>query len=292
VLRVLVIGAGGMLSTDLVEVLKNKYQVIALTEKELDIRHADRVTSSALDSKPDVIINCAAFTDVDGCEDQEELAFAVNADGAGNVAAASAAAGSRLIHISTDFIFDGGKTTPYIEEDPPAPLSVYGSSKLEGERQVTSKAAECTIVRTAWLFGIWGYNFVEKVIKWYASTRPIKVVEDQVGTPSYTVDVSRAIDALIENGCSGVFNVSNSGICSRFEFARGILKAAGFDEPELHPGTTSEFPTPAERPAYSALSTDRLSSITGFEMPGWQNALARYFEKRQEVRGPIQMETA
>jgi len=276
-MRVLLVGAGGMLATDLEEALRSRgdFEVISRSEESLDITDRRALPGAVCDARPGCILNCAAYTDVDGAESNEGLAFAVNADGAANLADAAKSVGALLVHISTDFIFDGRKKGAYLEDDPPNPLSVYGKSKLEGEERVRASGCRYIIVRTAWLYGKGGGNFVKKIRELALERGRIKVVTDQRGSPTWTVDLSGAIISLLDAGAEGTFNAAGAGSCSRFEFAREIVRLSGLPA-VVEPTASSEYPSPARRPANSVLNCDKLFRVTGYRFRRWETALADF----------------
>jgi len=276
-MRVLLVGAGGMLATDLEEALRSRgdFEVISRSEESLDITDRRALPGAVCDARPGCILNCAAYTDVDGAESNEGLAFAVNADGAANLADAAKSVGALLVHISTDFIFDGRKKGAYLEDDPPNPLSVYGKSKLEGEERVRASGCRYIIVRTAWLYGKGGGNFVKKIRELALERGRIKVVTDQRGSPTWTVDLSGAIISLLDAGAEGTFNAAGAGSCSRFEFAREIVRLSGLPA-VVEPTVSSEYPSPARRPANSVLNCDKLFRVTGYRFRRWETALADF----------------
>lgn len=285
--RVLVTGAGGMLGSDLVELLQEVgAQVQGLTRRELDITDPQGVEEAVARIRPQWVVNCAAFTDVDGCEEQEALAMAVNGQGPGNLARACAGHGAALLHISTDYVFDGTSRRPYMEEDPVAPLGAYGRSKLAGEEAVRGSGCRWLMVRTAWLFGRRGRNFVATILELYRSSGRLRVVDDQVGSPTYTRDLARALVRLMEVGAQGMVHGVNSGCCSWFQLAREAVRMAGGDPALVEPVTSREFPRPAPRPAYSVLSTSRLRALTGSSPPPWQEGLARYLAEMGLLKAP------
>jgi len=276
-MRVLVFGASGLLGKDLVSAFATG-EVIGLSSKDADLRDARQVLSSIREAQPDWIILSAAYADVDACEKDPVKAFAVNRDGAAHVARAAAQIGSRLLFLSSDYVFNGEKHTPYETEDPKNPINVYGRSKAEAETMLLEIISECCIVRTAWLFGLGGKCFPDTMLR-LAKTQPeLRVVDDQRGCPTYTSDLANAISALTRKQASGIVHVTNSGSCSWFEFARRIL-ATRSSQAKVIPVTTAEFPRPAKRPAYSVLSSRSLQGF-GIELPDWQDALSRYLQQR------------
>ena len=283
--KVLIVGAKGMLGWDVTNRMRShqtngpgslgSLKVRAIDIGELDITDADAVQSFVKREEPDLIINCAAYTDVDGCESHRELAFAVNASGPGHLAQAANAVGAHLLHISTDFVFDGNRRQPYVETDAPNPLSVYGKSKLEGERQVADTAGDYLIVRTAWLYGEHGNNFVQQMLKLAHERAELRVVDDQWGS---------AIWKLLEVGATGLFHAAGGGACSRYEFAREIVKQAGL-ETRISAARSAEFPRPARRPAWSVLDHGKLRAVTGYQLPHWRDSLAAHLQAHLSKAG-------
>lgn len=286
---ILVTGARGMLGRDLVSVLRRHLppaEIFALGREELDITDEGAVRERVDEVRPAVIINCAAYTDVDGCEAERERAFLVNARGPELLARAASRAGALLLHISTDFVFDGAKGAPYREDDPPRPISAYGESKLAGEEAVRGLAPEHLIVRTAWLYGRHGANFVETILRLADRQDELRVVTDQVGSPTWTVELASAVVALLRAGARGTYHAAGRGWCTRYEWAGEILRLAGMER-TLVPVTTEEFPRPARRPANSALDCGKLRREVGFRFCPWHRGLARYLRSRQqEQAGP------
>lgn len=279
--RVLITGAGGLLGSPLARrfALDPSWRTIALDKAGLDITDEDAVARAMNREKPRLIINCAAFTKVDACEQEKELAQRVNGAGAGNVAAAAAKIGARLIHISTDYVFDGTSALPYREDEPPAPadsLCSYGRSKLMGEQAVTGRHPSPLIVRTAWVFGEDGPCFPKTILR-LAKERPeLRVVNDQVGSPTYAKDLADAIYRLAQlPEATGVMHVTNSDICTWYDFAREILGVAGIGTP-VRPVSTAEFPTPAKRPAFSVLDNRRFVQTVGAPLRSWREAVAEF----------------
>jgi dTDP-4-dehydrorhamnose reductase len=272
-------GAGGMLGSDLVAAATDGgLDVVACDRSRLDVTDPDAVESMVRRARPDVVVNCAAWTDVDGAESAIEAAFAVNAAGAGNVARFAAGAGARTIHISTDYVFDGHKRQPYVESDPVAPMSVYGRSKLEGELAVAREAAgRHTIVRSSWLFGVSGHCFPKTILRLAAERDELTVVDDQVGCPTFTGHLALAIVELAQReGPLGVVHIAAAGQCSWFEFASEVVRA-GDSSCEVRPGTTADFDRPAPRPAYSVMRSER-SDLP--ELPDWHEGLAEFMATR------------
>jgi dTDP-4-dehydrorhamnose reductase len=281
-MRILITGSAGMLGHDVLAAARaGGHETVALTRAELDITQAAAVAAAVGGVRPDVVVNCAAWTNVDDAQEAVDAAHAVNGAGAGNVARAAAAAGAWTVHVSSDYVFDGTKTEPYVESDPVAPQSVYGASKLEGERAVASAApGRHTIVRSSWLFGTEGPCFPATIMRLAAEREQLSVVADQVGCPTFTGDLAPALVDLAAGAAdppAGILHVAGGGQCSWFEFAQEIVVAAGLDC-EVVPVTTAEFPRPAPRPAYSVLRSERGSQAPA--LPGWRAGLARYLAAR------------
>ncbi len=272
----MVVGAEGMLGRDVMALLGDRAQGVDIAD--IDITSLESVMEVVAARKPDVIINCAAYTDVDGCESNTEKAMAVNAEGVGYLAMACREQNAVLVQISTDYVFDGGKGTPYVEDDAPRPLSVYGESKLAGEMNAAF-CPEHLIVRTQWLYGIHGKNFVETMLGLAADKDELTVVDDQIGSPTWTVDLARAIVALVDGGCRGIYHAVNSDYCSWNGFAQAIFEAAGLGV-AVKPMTTTELNRPATRPLYSTLDCTRLMNDTGFQPQPWRTALRDYLAAR------------
>jgi dTDP-4-dehydrorhamnose reductase len=254
--------------------------VVALGRRELDITDRDAVGRALAIARPDVVINCAAWTDVDGAEADSGSASRVNGAGAGNVAAAAQAIGAWTIHISTDYVFDGTKREPYVESDEPAPRSSYGRSKLGGERAVAEAAPEShTIVRSSWLFGTGGPCFPATILRLAAERDELAVVDDQIGCPTFAGHLAAALVDLAQATVPGLIHRAGGGQCSWFEFATQIVARAGLDA-EVRPVPTSEMPRPAARPAYSVLRSERADAP---QLPDWREGLEAYLETRVQV---------
>jgi dTDP-4-dehydrorhamnose reductase len=281
----LVVGSKGMLGTDLVNLLQRRgLQTVALDIDEVDIRVAASVKDALARYQPGVVINVAAYTDVDGCESKPEEAFSINAQGPKNLAEAASDTGSYLVHMSTDYVFDGTKGVPYVEEDPINPLGVYGRSKAEGERYVRELLPErhC-IVRTQWLFGLNGKNFVEAILSQAQKRNTLRVVSDQRGSPTYAHDLATALVMICELGPQGTLHVTNSGEATWHEFACKILELAGLGSVRVEPITTEELGRPAPRPAYSVMDNSRFFEVTGLGLRSWEDAVGAYLDERQRV---------
>jgi dTDP-4-dehydrorhamnose reductase len=283
-MRVLVTGAAGMLGHDVLGVLERAgHRSIAVDLPELDIADVGAVEALFERERPDATINCAAFTDVDGAESNREAAHAVNADGAGNLARAAAALGTPLLHISTDYVFDGeppldgvGARRAYLESDPTGPRSVYGESKLAGERQVLAASPRHTVARTAWLYGVHGRNFVETMLRLASERDAVQVVVDQTGCPTWSGHLAPALLGLIEREVRGLVHLAGGGSVSWNGFAREIFRQAELDC-EVQEITSEQIARPAERPAWSVMESEREEIIP---MPDWRDGLAGYLAAR------------
>lgn len=288
-MRFAITGAAGMLGQDLLAAVGDAgHDALALARAELDITDPAAVTRALDAAGVDVVVNCAAWTDVDGAERSPEEALAVNGAGAGNVARAAAASGAWTIHVSSDYVFDGSKRSPYLESDPVGPLSSYGRSKLAGERAVADAAPERhTIVRSSWLFGAGGPCFPATILRLAGERDELRVVDDQVGCPTFTAHLARALVGLGEGTGGarpvGVVHVAGGGTCSWFEFAREIVSGASV-RCEVQPCSTAEMPRPATRPAYSVLRSERGADAPG--LPDWHEGLEQYLavSAAREVR--------
>jgi dTDP-4-dehydrorhamnose reductase len=271
----MVTGATGMLGTDLSSQISAAGEhVIPLSRADLDITDAAAITAAVDDAKPDVVVNCAAWTDVDGAESEEAEATAVNGAGAGNVARAAAAAGAWTVHVSSDYVFDGSRSSPYVESDVTGPHSAYGRSKLAGEIAVAQAAPGAhTIVRSSWLFGTGGKCFPKTILRLAAERDELTVVDDQVGCPTFTGHLATALVELASEPVLGIVHVAGGGDCSWFAFASEIVASAGV-ECRVLPGTTEELARPAPRPAYSVLRSERAPLVP--ELPEWRAGLAAF----------------
>jgi dTDP-4-dehydrorhamnose reductase len=277
-MRITIFGATGLLGSALMREWSDD-AVTGFSSGDVDIRDAKRVQQAVQETPPEWIVLAAAYTDVDGCEGNPEKAFAVNRDGAINVATAAQAAGARLLFLSSDYVFDGKKATPYETGDARNPQSVYGRTKAEAEIRLLELMPDCCIVRTSWLFGIGGKCFPDTILKLAANRPALDVVNDQRGCPTYAVDLARAIIQLCRKNATGIVHATNSGNCTWFEFAEEIVGSAGLAT-TVRPVSSLQMARPAPRPAYSVLSPIRLQ-VLGIEMPSWHDALRRYLEKRQ-----------
>jgi dTDP-4-dehydrorhamnose reductase len=280
--KLLVTGAAGMLGRDVMLAAGNAgHEVVGYGRAELDVTDPTALGRKFDLERPDVVINCAAWTDVDGAEEVEEAAFAVNGKGAGNVAAAAAGVEARILHVSTDYVFDGAKGAPYVESDQPAPQSAYARSKLAGEEAIVAANRRHFIVRSAGLFGVGGRNFVDTMLRLSERQNEVTVVRDQVTSPTYTWHLAYGIVRLIEGIEFGIHHMAATGQCSWYEFAREIFEQAKV-ECRVLSITSDEFGAAAPRPAFSALVSQREHAI---RLPSWQDGVAGYLAQRQAQEG-------
>src|SRR5579862_2496960 len=277
-MRVTIVGGTGLLGKALTREWTGD-EVVSLGSRDVDIRSGEQVDETLQRYRPEWIVLAAAYTDVDGCEANRDLALDVNFLGAVRVARAAAAAGTKLLFLSTDYVFDGQKTTPYEIDDPLAPQSVYGESKARAEVGIREVLPECCIVRTSWVFGVGGKCFPDTILKLASTRKELDVVGDQQGCPTYTVDLARAIVELCRKEAVGTVHVTNGGECTWFDYAAEIVRQAGLSA-VVKPTTSDKFVRPAKRPAYSVLSSASLTNY-GISMPTWQNGLQRYLQERQ-----------
>jgi dTDP-4-dehydrorhamnose reductase len=276
-MKVLITGAKGMLAHSLIPILREKHTVIPLPREELDITERHCVYKTIKDTLPNIVINCAAYTKVDKAEEEREKAFLINGTGVQNLALACAEKGIPLVHISTDYIFDGEKKTPYTPFDIPNPLNVYGQSKLAGERYIQWITNKFYIIRTSWLYGEGGNNFVSAILKKAREQSTIRVVKDQIGSPTYTTSLSNSIKRLIESGAYGIYHITDEtdGGISWSDFAKEIISLLGL-KTEVIPVPTEEFPTPARRPKYSVLDTQMARLSLKINLPFWRDELQKF----------------
>jgi dTDP-4-dehydrorhamnose reductase len=282
--KLLVTGAGGMLGVDVARAGERAgHELVLVARPALDITSAESVERTMQESAPDAVVNCAAWTDVDGAESQRHAAEAVNAQGASNLACAAATAGIPLVHVSTDYVFNGdppldseGKPRPYVESDPTGPRSVYGHTKLEGERLVLGASARHVVVRSSWLFGVQGRNFVDTMLRLAGERDAVQVVDDQVGCPTWTGHLAPALLGLIDREVRGLVHLAGAGHVSWNGFASEIFHQAELNC-RVEPATTAEMARPAPRPAWSAIESEREDVIP---MPDWRDGLAGYLAAR------------
>lgn len=282
-MRILVVGCRGMLGTDLLGELGADHEVTGVDVPEIDITRSESIRAVFDRVRPEAVVNSAAFTRVDDCETQRDLAFAVNGDGAGNLARACRDGAARLVHLSTDYVFGGAGDRPWREDDVTAPRGVYAASKRAGEEAVAAELPRgaWTTVRTQWLFGRNGPNFVEAILRQVKPGARLRVVHDQRGRPTWTRDLARGIRWLLESGTvHGYVHVANEGEATWFDFAVEIARRAQVPDVEVTPISTSEAARPAPRPAYSVLDLSRFATVTGRSLPDWREGLAGYLRER------------
>ncbi len=274
--RLIVTGAGGMLGADVTRQFSSDFKVTGLTRQDLDITDKKAVRQVFKHYRPEIVINCAAFTRVDDCESMKETAFSVNAEGPGILASACRDSGALLVHISTDYVFDGSKKSPWKEDEPKAPLNIYGESKLQGEKRVEARCENYLIIRTSWLFGLNGPNFIATMLNLSKKRDELSVVNDQEGSPTSTRDLAWGIKMLVMHDLRGVFHCCNSGSCTWFYLCRFVFEKRGIKGVTLKPVPSESFPRPAARPEYSVLDTSRFKKFTGRKMRPWQQAVSEY----------------
>ncbi|MGN0157840.1 MAG: dTDP-4-dehydrorhamnose reductase [Brotaphodocola sp.] len=278
-MRVLVTGAKGQLGTDLMAELSKRGLIgIGVDVDEMDITNADLCRKVILEANVDAVIHCAAYTAVDAAEDNVELCRKINGEGTRNVALACKEADVKMMYISTDYVFDGQGTRPWEPDDERAPLNVYGQTKYEGELAVEELLDKYFTVRIAWVFGVAGKNFIKTMLRLGKERGAVSVVNDQVGSPTYTYDLARLLVDMIQTDRYGRYHATNEGLCSWYEFAVEIFRQAGMDEVKVTPVSSDQFPAKAVRPANSRMSKEKLSD-NGFDrLPTWQDALGRYLK--------------
>ncbi len=274
-MRLLVTGSDGLVGTSILPILASQFEIVPFIETQWDITDRDQGASVLADVKPDWLINLAAVTDVDGCEDRPDVAFRVNGDGPGILASLCAQHGVRFLHFSTDYVFDGKGTAPYTEEQPTNPLSIYGKSKRRGEEKTLAEDGSAIIVRTEWIYGDGGESFITKVVRAARANGKAQVVDDQTGAPTYAKDLADPIAALINGQRQGIYHVTNSGSTTWYGFARHIFSVLGMDVP-CTPITSAQLTRKAPRPTYSVLDCSKMQSDTGIRMRSWQEAVEEY----------------
>ncbi|HPI92082.1 MAG TPA: dTDP-4-dehydrorhamnose reductase [Deltaproteobacteria bacterium] len=289
-MKILVTGAGGMLGHDVVQTLEMQgHEVwgtdVASSEEKLDITKPDQIRYAIASFRPEWIVNCAAYTNVDGAEEHEDTAILLNAKGPEMLSRACRRHSVKLLHISTDYVFDGEKDTPYSEDDPPGPINFYGVSKLAGENAVRHQMTEYLIVRTQWLIGHHGRNFISTILAAAQVKETLQVVNDQWGSPTFAPDLAKALAHLMEIDARGIFHVCNRGKTTWYDLASKAIEFVGLGT-KVVPVATSEYPRPARRPRYSILSTTKFTEKTGKVMPLWQTSLGNHVrEYLQHAKG-------
>jgi len=277
-MKILLLGHKGMLGIDLLTQMRLHHEVVGMDQDEIDITSAADCAKAIEDTAPQIIINAAAYTNVDGCETAKEECFAVNAEAVKNIAEACRNKYIRIVHFSTDYVFNGNGSAPYKEDDDCDPINTYGASKLAGEQYLQALAQNYIIIRTAWLYGANGKNFVRTILEKAKTAPKLTVVDDQIGSPTHTKDLAAAVDHLIEKSAQGIFHVTNRGSCSWYQFAVKILQEAGIDDVEVSPIKSDQLVRAAKRPANSVMSMQKFIATTGKAMQPWQLALKDYLE--------------
>lgn len=275
-MRIVVLGAGGMLGRDLMLLLGSGHLTVGIERSTCDITKPEDVNRVIAEYSPDVVVNAAAYTDVDACETNPERCFPVNAEGVKNIASACRKSGALVVHFSTDYVFDGRKKTPYGEEDDTSPINLYGSSKLKGEGFLREFSEHWLLIRTSWLYGLNGKNFVKTIIEKSSKVSALEVVDDQIGSPTYAADLALAVKILIEARKTGVFHFTNRGQCSWHGFACRILEIAGRGDVDIKAISSQNLHRAALRPAWSVLDTAKYSKDTGETIRNWEAALKDY----------------
>lgn len=279
-MRVLVTGAKGQLGTDLMnELAKRGIEGIGVDVEEMDITDRDACMRVISEVKADAVIHCAAYTAVDAAEDHVDLCRRINGEGTRNVALACRETGAKLMYISTDYVFDGTGTRPWEPDDERHPLNVYGQTKYEGELAVEELTEKFFIVRIAWVFGVAGKNFIKTMLRLGEERGAVSVVDDQVGSPTYTYDLARLLVDMIQTDRYGRYHATNEGLCSWYEFAKEIFRQAGMDQVQVTPVTSDQFPAKATRPSNSRMSKEKLQENGFTPLPTWQDALGRFLKE-------------
>jgi dTDP-4-dehydrorhamnose reductase len=284
-MKILVTGITGQLGSEVAARFKQLgHEVVASDRRTLDFMQPAQAAAVIRSQQPDWLINCAAYTQVDKAESESGQAFIINRDTPAQLAQAVGGYGGHMLQLSTDFVFDGAQTRPYVEDDATNPLGVYGRSKLEGEQAVRRVLPEAVILRTAWVYGVHGHNFVKTMLRLATAGKPLRVVSDQRGSPTWTTDIVAAIVALVDRQAAGVFHFTAAGETSWHGFASAILEEAadaGFTikTKNVEPIATTEYPTPATRPAYSVLNTGKISACLPFPIPAWRDGLKNMLQE-------------
>lgn len=289
-MKIAITGASGQLGRELSRVLGPCCKLTLLTKEVMDVTNQLLVKETFAQLKPDVIVHAAAYTDVDGAERNPELALCVNGSGTSYVAAAAESINAKLVCISTDYVFDGCKGSPYIERDDVSPINVYGASKLQGERLAMQLCQRLFIVRTSWLFGSGRRNFVKSMVLLMQNQRIVKAAEDAVGSPTYTLDLACFIRQLIDTDAYGIYHAANTGFCSRYTWAATIQALVGCEDMKLVPASTKEFQLPARRPANSALASTEITRRGFSQLRDWKSALSDYLQRENLAVPAVQKE--
>lgn len=277
-MKILITGANGQLGQDVVSVFSRQHEVYGYGRQQLDITSQEQCEQVVTTFRPDVVVHAAAFTDVDLAESEEEQTYRVNANGSRNIAVAAEKVGAKVCYISTDYVFDGTSKVPYKEYDNTNPQSVYGKSKRAGELLVQSFSSRFFIIRTSWVYGLHGKNFVKTMLQLGKEKDDLKVVQDQSGSPTYTLDLSRFLLELVETERYGIYHASNQGSCSWYEFAAAIFEDTGISV-KINPCSTEDFPRPAPRPQFSVMDSLAIRSNGFKELRPWREALRDFLSK-------------
>ncbi len=282
-MKILIMGHRGMLGSDLMEALGKDHEVSGIDRDEFDIASAEDCLRVVEEFTPDVIVNAAAYTDVDGCETNRAACFSVNAEGVRNIASACKGRKTKIVHYSTDYVFDGTKGEPYLEDDPCRPINLYGESKRRGEQALIETAEDHVLIRTAWLYGRQGKNFVKAILAKAKDDGKLRVVDDQIGSPTYSLDLALATKLLVERDSRGIYHVTNRGVCSWYQFAQRIVEYAQLSGVTVEPIKSNEIDRKANRPAYSVLSNRKFMEATRKAMRPWQVALNEYLTGQSHI---------
>jgi dTDP-4-dehydrorhamnose reductase len=284
-MRILILGHRGMLGSELLQGLSTGHEAIGKDIDEFDIVSEGDCRRVIREAEPDIVINAAAYTDVDGSEKARELCFAVNADGVKNVALACRPGGIKVVHFSTDYVFDGAKDAPYREDDMCRPLNVYGEAKLAGEKNLQRYSEHYLLIRTSWLYGRHGENFVKTIMAKAREAGRLEIVDDQRGSPTYAKDLTSAVECLLTGRHTGIVHVTNRGTCSWYEFAQKISAYAGLGDVQVIPISSGQLNRPAVRPRNSALNCERFMESTGRTMRFWPFALRDFMTRERMIGG-------
>ncbi|MDQ0890865.1 dTDP-4-dehydrorhamnose reductase [Paenibacillus sp. V4I9] len=281
-MRVLITGGNGQVGSEVVDLFQPHYDVHSFSRDAMNVTNSAQVNEIVAKIQPDVIIHCAAYTAVDQAEQEQERAYEINALGTRNVAIAAQQLSAKLVYISTDYVFDGKKEEPYVEEDTPSPLGVYGKSKLAGEMYVSTLCDKYFVVRTSWVYGRYGDNFVKKLLKQSRKQKQFHVVEDQIGSPTSALELARFLFKLVGTKKYGYYHAANQGACSWFEFAKAIVKCRQLEHVMVLPCVTEVAIGRAQRPSYSVLDSQKAREF-GWDLLGnWQDSLAHFLQHYQE----------
>jgi dTDP-4-dehydrorhamnose reductase len=286
-MKILLLGHRGMLGSDLLLNLAGMHEIKGLDKDEIDLVSLSECEKAIRNNAPDIVINAAAYTDVDGCEKAKDECFNVNAEAVKNIAGACRGKKIRIIHFSTDYVFDGNSNEPYKEDALCNPINVYGASKLAGERYLQTFSDNYILIRTEWLYGKNGNNFVRTILGKAQSANKLEVVDDQIGSPTYTRDLVAAVSLLLERNITGIFHITNRGSCSWFQFTEKILQEAGIKGVQVLPIKSGSLRRPAKRPHYSVLSMQKFIQATGKIMQPWQLALQDYLQNMKKQSGDL-----